>query len=32
MNQRIALEQVLGWSGFFLSALFILGLAVFPMH
>jgi hypothetical protein len=32
MNQRITWEQVLGWSGFFLSALFILGLAVSPMH
>jgi hypothetical protein len=32
MNQQFALEQVLGWSGFFLSALFILGLAVSPIH
>lgn len=32
MNRRIALEQVLGWSGFLLSALFILGVAVSPMH
>jgi hypothetical protein len=32
MNRRVALEQVFGWSGFFLSALFILGLAVFPIN
>ena len=32
MNRRIALEQVLGWNGFFLSALIILGLVFSPLH
>jgi len=32
MNRRIAIEQLLGWSGFFISALFILGLVFSPAH
>jgi hypothetical protein len=32
MNQRVALERIVVWSGFFLSASFILWLAVSPMH
>jgi hypothetical protein len=32
MSRRIAVEQFLGWSGFLMSALFILGLAFLPMH
>ncbi len=32
MNRRIAVEQLLGWSGFLMSALFILALAFSPMH
>ena len=32
MNRRIAVEQLLGWSGFLMSALFILGLAFSPRH
>ena len=32
MNRRIAMEQLLGFSGFLMSALFILGLAFTPVH
>jgi len=32
MNRRITVEQLLGWSGFFMSALFILGLTLSPLH
>lgn len=32
MNRRILVEQFLGWSGFLVSALFILGLTFSPLH
>lgn len=32
MNKRIAVEQLLGWSGFLMSALFILVLSVSHGH
>lgn len=32
MNRRIAVEQFLGWSGFLMSALFILGLVFASVH
>jgi hypothetical protein len=32
MNRSIRVELFLAWSGFFLSSLFIFGLAVSPMH
>jgi hypothetical protein len=32
MNRRIAMEQLLGFSGFLMSALFILALAFSPMR
>ncbi len=32
MNRRIAVERILGWGGFLMSALFILGLAFSPVH
>jgi len=30
MNRRIGMEQVLGWSGFLISSLFILALVLPP--
>ena len=32
MNRRIVVEQLLGWSGFLMSAFFILALALSSMH
>ena len=32
MNRRIVVEQLLGWSGFLMSTLFILALAFSHMH
>ena len=30
MNERISLEQLLGWSGLLMSSLFILAVALWP--
>jgi hypothetical protein len=32
MNRRIAVEQLLGWSGFLVSTFFILALAFSSVH
>jgi hypothetical protein len=32
MNRRIAVEQLLGWSGFLMRALFILALSFSHVH
>ena len=32
MNRRIAVEQLLGWSGFLMSAFFILALSFSHVH
>ena len=32
MNKRIAREQLLGWSGFLTSSLFILAVALSSIH